>query len=136
MHPDIDLKSFFRDIRDFPRPGIVFKDLTPLLASPAAREAVVQTMLDQVTSLNIDAVAAIEARGFLFGMLLAERLQVPFIPVRKEGKLPYRKSAILTSWNTARQPWKCTKMLFRRECGYWYTMTCSRPEVRQKQRAR
>ncbi len=83
------LKSLLRDVPDFPKPGIIFKDITPLLAVPEARREVVKLIADQFKSTPIDALAAVEARGFLFGTLLAEAMQVPFIPVRKAGKLPY-----------------------------------------------
>jgi adenine phosphoribosyltransferase len=85
------LKPFFRDIPDFPREGIIFKDITPLLANPAARDSVVREMVSHFSNQKIEAVAAVEARGFIFGSLLASELNVPFIPVRKAGKLPYKK---------------------------------------------
>ena len=85
------MKTLLRDIHDFPRPGILFKDITPLLANPPVREEVVETIVRQLHPLKPDAIAAIEARGFIFGMLIAHELQVPFIPVRKAGKLPYQK---------------------------------------------
>ena len=91
MQAEETLKSFLRDIPDFPKSGIIFKDITPLLANPAARKIVSEALAAEFRDKKIDAVAAVEARGFIFGMLLAEALNVPFIPVRKSGKLPYRK---------------------------------------------
>jgi adenine phosphoribosyltransferase len=85
------LKSLIRDVPDFPKPGVVFKDITPLLAHPAARRQVVEAIAKHYRSTRIDALAAAEARGFIFGTLLAQELNVPFIPVRKSGKLPYKK---------------------------------------------
>lgn len=85
------LKPFFRDVPDFPREGIIFKDITPLLANPSARTSVVKTIAAHFADQHIEAVAAVEARGFIFGSLLANELNVPFIPVRKSGKLPYKK---------------------------------------------
>jgi adenine phosphoribosyltransferase len=85
------IQSLLRDVQDFPKPGIVFKDITPLLADPAARKKVVQEITHVFMNQNVQAVAAVEARGFIFGSLLAEALDVPFIPVRKSGKLPYHK---------------------------------------------
>ena len=85
------MKTLLRDVHDFPGPGILFKDITPLLANPPVREEVVETMVRQLHPLEPDAIAAVEARGFIFGMLIAHELQVPFIPVRKAGKLPYQK---------------------------------------------
>ena len=78
-----------RDVQDFPKPGILFKDITPLLQSATARKAVIMNLKAQFEKESIDAVAGIEARGFLFGVPLADVLGVPFIPVRKAGKLPY-----------------------------------------------
>jgi adenine phosphoribosyltransferase len=85
------LKSLLRDVNDFPRKGIVFKDITPLLAAPAVRREVVKTIGDHYRAQGIEAIAAVEARGFIFGSLLAQELNVPFVPIRKAGKLPYKK---------------------------------------------
>ena len=85
------LKSLVRDVKDFPKPGIVFKDITPLLANPAARRQVVEVIANHYRNDGIDAVAAVEARGFIFGTLIAQELDIPFIPIRKSGKLPYKK---------------------------------------------
>jgi adenine phosphoribosyltransferase len=91
MVDKIQLQSYLRDVPDFPKPGIVFKDITPLLANPEMRKQVVNEMAEHFKSARIDAVAAVEARGFIFGSLLAEALEVPFVPIRKAGKLPYHK---------------------------------------------
>lgn len=80
-----------RDVPDFPKQGIIFKDITPLLEQPDIVRAVVKKLAKSYEGKRVDAVAAIEARGFLFGFLLAQELNVPFIPIRKEGKLPYKK---------------------------------------------
>ena len=85
------IQSLLRDVPDFPKPGIIFKDITPLLADPVARKHVVEVIGEHFRSKGIDAVAAVEARGFIFGTLIAQELGVPFIPIRKSGKLPYRK---------------------------------------------
>lgn len=85
------LKTLIRDVPDFPKPGILFKDITPLLEQPEIVKKVVEVMASRYVDKRVDAVAAIEARGFLFGFLLAQKLNVPFIPIRKEGKLPYNK---------------------------------------------
>jgi adenine phosphoribosyltransferase len=85
------LKSYIRDIHDFPKPGIVFKDITPLLADPLARRMVVDIIVQHFHKDGIQAVAGIEARGFLFGMMIADKLNVPFVPIRKIGKLPFKK---------------------------------------------
>jgi adenine phosphoribosyltransferase len=85
------LKSLLRDVPDFPKPGIIFKDITPLLATPLVRAEVVHAIAEHYQSLGIDAIAGVEARGFIFGSLLAQEMNVPFVPVRKAGKLPFHK---------------------------------------------
>ena len=85
------IKSLLRDVPDFPKAGVIFKDITPLLANPAARKEVVHAIVEHFRPVRPDAIAAVEARGFIFGMLLAEGLEIPFVPVRKAGKLPFRK---------------------------------------------
>jgi adenine phosphoribosyltransferase len=83
-----ELKPLLRDVADFPKPGILFKDITPLLASASARERVVNAIADHFKNYRIDAVAGVEARGFIFGSLIAQKMALPFIPIRKAGKLP------------------------------------------------
>jgi adenine phosphoribosyltransferase len=83
------IKNAIRDITDFPKPGIVFKDITPILKDPVLCDHIVEAFVTRLQHQKIDAVAGIESRGFLFGLQLAGRLGVPFIPVRKAGKLPY-----------------------------------------------
>jgi adenine phosphoribosyltransferase len=90
----INLGDYIRDVPDFPKPGILFKDITPLLADAKAFQATIDRLADQFEGRGIDAVAAAEARGFLFGTPLALRLGVGFIPIRKPGKLPYSKIGI------------------------------------------
>jgi adenine phosphoribosyltransferase len=85
----LDLKRYVRDIPDFPVPGILFRDITPLLRDPEAYTCAVDALTDHVRALSVDAIVGIEARGFLFGGPMATRLQVPFVPVRKPGKLPF-----------------------------------------------
>jgi adenine phosphoribosyltransferase len=90
----MNLASYIRDIPDFPKPGILFKDITPLLASPEAFAAAVRAMAEQVAAGQVDAIAAAEARGFLFAAPLALQLKKPLIPLRKPGKLPYKTHAL------------------------------------------
>ena len=85
------VQSLLRDVPDFPKPGIIFKDITPLLANPVARRKVVEEIALHFSTQKVEAIAAVEARGFIFGSLLADALSIPFIPVRKSGKLPYHK---------------------------------------------
>src|SRR5262249_54745156 len=79
-----------RDVPDFPKPGILFKDITPLLADGDAFRASIQHLADRAAALRPDAVVAIESRGFVFGAGVAAALGVGFVPVRKPGKLPWR----------------------------------------------
>jgi adenine phosphoribosyltransferase len=86
--PFADLKQLIRPVPDFPKPGILFRDITPLLADPRGLAAAVDGMVEPWRDADLDAVAAVEARGFLFATPLALRLGVGVIPVRKPGKLP------------------------------------------------
>ncbi len=93
------LRSVLRDVPNFPKEGIVFKDITPLLANANLCSEVVDKIIDDYTmnynfNMRIDAVAGIESRGFFFGFLLANKLGVPFIPIRKAGKLPFTTVSI------------------------------------------
>lgn len=82
------LKETIRDIHDFPKPGIIFKDITPILKDHQLCSDIVNKFADQCKDLELDAVVGIESRGFLFGFLLANQLGLPFIPIRKQGRLP------------------------------------------------
>lgn len=84
------LKQLIRDVPDFPQPGVLFRDITPLLRHPAALREVVATFAERFRG-RVDVIAAIESRGFIFGAPLALELDVPFVPVRKVGKLPGEK---------------------------------------------
>src|SRR5215470_12460566 len=86
----MNLADYIRDIPDFPKPGILFKDITPLLAEPRAFQHAIDRLADHYRGRRVDAVAAAEARGFLFAAPLALALQRPLVPLRKPGKLPYR----------------------------------------------
>ena len=85
----IELRDYIRDIPDFPKPGIVFKDITPLLLDPRALELAVGGLAEVVAPLELDYIVAAEARGFILGGALARELGVGFIPARKPGKLPH-----------------------------------------------
>src|SRR6187401_565422 len=86
----MDLTAYIRDIPDFPKPGVLFKDITPLLADPVAFRHAIDRWGVEFDGRPIDAIAAAEARGFLFAAPLALRLHKPLVPLRKPGKLPYR----------------------------------------------
>jgi adenine phosphoribosyltransferase len=84
------LKKVIRDVPDFPKPGILFKDITPILLDPQLTRDIIDEMANHVKELKIDAIVGIESRGFWFGIMLANKLEIPFIPIRKKGKLPYK----------------------------------------------
>jgi adenine phosphoribosyltransferase len=92
-----------RDVPDFPTPGILFKDITPLLADPRAFHIVLDSMAERFIGEHIDAVVGIEARGFIFGGALAARLNASFVPARKPGKLPAASDRVSykTEYSTA-----------------------------------
>ena len=90
----MDLKKLIRDVPDFPQPGVIFKDITPLLQEPAAFSFALDRLCERYRDRHIDDVVSIEARGFIFGAPLAVRLGAGFVPVRKKGKLPYRTVGI------------------------------------------
>jgi adenine phosphoribosyltransferase len=83
------LKESIRSIKDYPKPGIIYRDITPLLKSPDLFSLVIDMSAELVDS-NIDLIAAIDARGFIFGSALAQKLRKGFIPIRKRNKLPYK----------------------------------------------
>ncbi|SRR5690606_4741549 len=85
----MNLSEYIRNIEDFPKAGVHFKDITPLLANRRAMESCLQQLIDLIGTQKIDKVAAIESRGFFFGTLLAQKLNAGFVPIRKPGKLPY-----------------------------------------------
>jgi adenine phosphoribosyltransferase len=85
----MDLSRYIRDVPDFPKPGILFKDITPLLAEPRALQCAIDQLAAHYPATTVDVVAAVEARGFLFAAPLALTLHKPLVPLRKPGKLPY-----------------------------------------------
>jgi adenine phosphoribosyltransferase len=87
-------RALIRDVPDFPQPGILFKDLTPMLGDPAAFRAVIDELVGRVRDRGFQRIVAIESRGFLFGAALADRLGLGLAPVRKLGKLPYKTDRV------------------------------------------
>jgi adenine phosphoribosyltransferase len=85
------IKSVIRDVPDFPKPGILFKDITPILHDPELCRGIVNAFAEKLSGKKVDAIVGIESRGFLFGFALASKMNIPFILVRKAGKLPYKK---------------------------------------------
>ena len=90
----MDLKRYIRDVPDFPQPGVLFRDITPLLGDPAALKWAIDRMTEAFEGAGVDAVVGIESRGFLFATPLAYRLSVPLVPVRKAGKLPSARMSV------------------------------------------
>jgi len=84
------LQRFVRDLPDYPRPGILFRDITPLLADSQALSASIRLLADPFRSRGIQKIAAVEARGFIFGSAVAMELGAGFVPIRKKGKLPWK----------------------------------------------
>ena len=83
-----DIRRLIRSVPDFPKPGIVFRDITPLLADPAGLDQTIAQLAQPYRDRKVDLVAAIESRGFIFGVAVARQLGVGFVPIRKPGKLP------------------------------------------------
>ncbi|MBI3510954.1 MAG: adenine phosphoribosyltransferase [Bacteroidetes bacterium] len=84
------IRKAIRNVPDFPKPGINFKDITPLLQDPELGIEIVSAFAERLEKIPVDAIVGIESRGFLFGYLLAMEMNVPFIPIRKSGKLPWK----------------------------------------------
>ncbi|MCP4502260.1 MAG: adenine phosphoribosyltransferase [Deltaproteobacteria bacterium] len=87
-------RSLIRDVPDFPKPGILFRDVTPLLASATALRVLAERMASPWADKAVDYVAGMESRGFIFGTLVAQNLKCGFIPIRKPGKLPYKTESV------------------------------------------
>ena len=90
----IDLRRYIRDIPDWPKKGILFRDITPLLADSTAFAAAVDALCAGFTEADAKYVAAVEARGFIFGAAVAEKLGAGFVPIRKKGKLPWQTESV------------------------------------------
>ena len=89
-----NLQKYIRSIPDWPKKGILFRDITPLLADPKAFTAAIDALCDGFAEADVDYVAAVEARGFIFGAAVAEKLDAGFVPIRKKGKLPFKTESI------------------------------------------
>ena len=94
MTEGIDLQRYIRSIPDWPKKGILFRDITPLLADPKAFSAAVDALCAGFTEVGVEYVAAVEARGFIFGAAVAKNLGVGFVPIRKKGKLPFKTESV------------------------------------------
>ncbi len=85
-----DVRQAIRDVPDFPKPGIIFKDISPILKNPQLFDHVIKTLTERVKATGVDKIAVIESRGFLFGAPVAAELGLGLVPVRKKGKLPWK----------------------------------------------
>jgi len=104
-----DLKAAIRSIPDYPKAGIMFRDITTLLGDARAFRATVDRLVQPWAGGKIDKVAGIEARGFILGGAVAHQASAGFIPIRKKGKLPFSASAWVTRSNMASTKWRCTR---------------------------
>ncbi len=93
-YDDLDLKGYIRDIPNFPKEGIIFKDITPLLQDKKAFAKSIDLLANRFRDKNIDTIVGVDARGFIFASALAYKLGVGFVPVRKKGKLPYKTKSV------------------------------------------
>ena len=84
------IREAILNVPDFPKPGILFKDITPLLKDPVLGRKIIAEFMERLKSIPVDAIIGVESRGFLFGYMLAVEMNVPFIPIRKSGKLPWK----------------------------------------------
>lgn len=89
-----DIKKLVRDVPNFPKPGIIFKDITPVLKNPEAMKVVIKTFVEYYRNLPVDKIVSMESRGFIFGSIISYELGCGFVPVRKKGKLPYKTVSI------------------------------------------
>ena len=91
---EILLREAVRDVPDFPKPGILFKDITPILADGALLRSAIDLLVEGCQGLDVQKIAGIDARGFLFGATVADRMGIGFVPVRKKGKLPWKTESM------------------------------------------
>ena len=109
--PDVtpaEIERAIRNVPDFPKPGIQFKDITPVLADARLFAGSIDLLTQNFAPGSVDAVVGIDARGFIFAAAAALKLQAGFVPVRKKGKLPFRRTSRITRSNTATRPSPCT----------------------------
>ena len=126
------IQSKIRDIKDFPKEGIIFKDITPLLMDVKGVEYVIDLLVENLGGQKVDKVVGMESRGFFFGMLLAQRL-LALYRYAKKGNCPTKRFRKPTIWNTDKMYWKFTKMLSLKVKRCLYTMIYSLQEVPLKQ---
>ena len=130
-----DLKKLIREVPDFPKPGILFYDITTLLKDRQGFARLIDALTDYYITKKIDLVLGIEARGFIFGPALAYRLNAGFVPVRKPRSFPRRFCNGSTSWSTAPTRWRSMRTRFNRASGCSSAMTCWPPAALRARRS-
>ncbi len=125
--PDMDLNQYIRAIPDFPKPGILFRDITPLLGNADAFREAIARLADPYRDLKIDAIAAAEARGFIFAAPMAIELNAGFIPVRKPENSPTKNTRTVMISNMDPTRSRCIQMHFSKETAYWLSTICLQP---------
>lgn len=131
----VDLRSFIRDLPDYPSPGITFRDITPLLSDPGAFAAAVHRLADLVPA-DTDVIAGLEARGFIFGAALAHHMGIGFVPIRKAGKLPPLCTGTRTTLSMGQRLLSCARTQFQPVRGSLSLTMCSPLEEQRRQAPR
>ena len=109
-----DIRALIRDVPDFPKPGIIYKDITPLLADPNGLAATADYMVAAVAELEVDGILAVESRGFIFGAVLAQKLGCQCTLSESEASYPVKPLAFDSNWNTGSITWKSIRTLSSR----------------------
>ena len=123
MEFEHDLKASVRTIPDYPKPGIMFRDITTLLGNARAFRRAVDELVQPWAGSKIDKVAGIEARGFILGGAVAHQVSAGFVPIRKKGSCRTSGSRSPIHWNTASTRWRCTRTRWRRAtASFWWTI--------------
>jgi len=134
--PAAHLKSLVRTIPDFPKPGILFRDITTLLSNPTAFQETLQLLVSRYRNAELHAVCGIESRGFLIGAPLALELGIAFVPIRKPGNSRRLSNGSNTHWSMERTLWKFIKMRFNQASEYsWRTISWQQAEPFLRQRS-
>lgn len=126
------LKNSIKSIQDYPKPGILFRDVTSLLEDPKAYALSIDLLVERYKNAGITKVVGTEARGFLFGAPVALGLGVGFVPVRNRANCRVKPSVKLTTWNTAPISWRSTLMPSNRATKFWWWTTCWQPAALSK----
>ncbi len=129
---ELDLAAYIRDVPDFPKPGILFRDITPLLASPVALRETIARLADPFRQVGVQLVAAAEARGFIFAAPLAVELGVGLVPIRKPGKLPRKTLSYTYQLEYGSDTMQMHADAIPPAPRYWWLTTCWPPAGRSR----